>query len=652
MGITARGAWACVQRHFRELDVDVQTMPVRVIGVGDMSGDVFGNGMLLSPQIRLLAAFDHRDIFIDPNPDPAQTLAERQRLFALARSSWQDFDRTKISAGGGVFARSAKSIPLSPQIRAVLGIEAASLTPNDLITAILKIDTDLLWFGGIGTYVRASSESDEQVGDKANDAVRISAPDLKCKVIGEGANLGITQRGRIEAATRGIRLNADFIDNSAGVNTSDQEVNIKIALTPLTATGKLISGDRLTLLTRMTDDVAAACLANNYQQSLAISLAQRASARDIGYLARLARVLEDRRLLDRKLEALPTGAEFAQRQNAGNGLARPEIAVLLSWAKIALNADLLASKAPDDAALHPMLSEYFPAELRAVAQSGIDAHPLRREIIATRITNSMINRGGPAMAVRLMDETGRSAEDIAYAFLAARASFGLPELWQRIDELDLKIPGSVQLDLYAETQTFLLAATAGLLRRPPGSTLMATIAACRPAVEDLASMAVDVCTPAQKTRARDWLRQLEQAGVPASVADRVTILPVLIHAPTIVDLIAGSGRSSADAARAVLGASDYFRIDELDTKARQLKISDYYDRLALNSALGALKAASRILAQRVLKDGDVSDVGGWAVTRAPQLRAAKAVLDDIVSSGDLTVSRLTVAAAQVRDHTE
>ena len=369
MAITARGAWECVKRHFREMDIDIQTQPFRVVGVGDMSGDVFGNGMLLSEHIQLVAAFDHRDIFIDPNPR-ADSFAERKRLFDLPRSSWQDYDKAKISKGGGVFPRSAKSIALSDEMKTLLGLDAASVTPAELMRAILKCRTDLLWFGGIGTYVRASSERDEEVGDRANDALRVAATEVNARVIGEGANLGVTQRGRIEFAARGGRIDTDFIDNSAGVNTSDQEVNIKIAIAPATRAGKLDPDARKKLLAAMTEDVAAASLRNNYQQSLALSLAERRSARDLPDYALLMRSLETRGLFTRSLESLPDDSELQERGRAGRGLTRPELAVLLSFAKIALQHDILQSKVPDEPQLESWLTAYFPPLLRERYRAG------------------------------------------------------------------------------------------------------------------------------------------------------------------------------------------------------------------------------------------------------------------------------------------
>jgi glutamate dehydrogenase len=650
MGITARGAWESVKRHFREMDIDIQQTPFRVIGVGDMSGDVFGNGMLLSDKIRLIAAFDHRDIFIDPAPDTAASFAERKRLFDLPRSSWQDYDKAMISKGGGVFTRSAKSVPLSPEIKALLGVDAATMTPAELINVVLKAETDLLWFGGIGTYVRAPEETDEQVGDRANDAIRITSDELQAKVIGEGANLGMTQRGRVGAASRGIRLNTDFIDNSAGVNTSDQEVNVKIMLGSAVAAGRLDIATRNRVLAEMTGDVAAAVLVNNYQQSLALSLAERASRHSIGYLSRLMHALEDRSLLDRKLEALPSDPEIAAKQAAGTGLTRPELAVLLSWAKIALNRDLLASTVPDDAAGEGLLFEYFPPALREKYASEIRKHQLRREIIATRVTNSMINRGGPAMAVRLADETGRTVADIAYAFMAARAIFGLPEIWTAIGALDGRIHGALQLDLYARTQHLLLEQTAGLLRQSHPQTMADLIARYRPAVESLDAILDKVATPDQLARIAEQAKQLTEAGVPDALARSMARFEVQKFAPGIADIGGDTGRSIEQTAHVALAAADYVRLGELEARAAALRITDYYDRLAIDSGLNAIRAAGRSLARSALRDhfDGAPDFAAWLEANAARLAQVKHTLDEIAAAPDITVSRLTVAASRVR----
>ncbi len=651
MAITARGAWECVKRHFREMDVDIQTTPFRVVGVGDMSGDVFGNGMLLSPAIRLVAAFDHRDIFIDPDPDPVTSFAERERLYDKPRSSWQDYDRTKISKGGGVFSRTAKSIPLSDQMRRLLEIDAAALTPAELLRAILKCETDLLWFGGIGTYIRAASETDEDAGDRANDPIRITSPEVRAKVIGEGANLGVTQRGRIEYANLGGRLNTDFIDNSAGVNSSDQEVNIKIAVGPAVASGRLDASGRQTLLVSMTNEVGAACLVNNYQQSLALSLAERHSARDLGYLARLLRELESRGLVERKLEALPSEQDIARRQSAGTGMTRPELAVLLSFAKIALSADLIASKVPDDPACEPILMSYFPPALRERFADDIKDHRLRREIIATGLTNAVINRGGPATAVRLSDETGRDTSHVALAYLAAVAVFDLTTLWHEIDALDGKIKGENQLALYARVQDFLLEQTESFLRHDINGDLAETIKVHRACIAWFESVLQSSATPRQLEALEAARQHLESLGAPSTLATRLASLDLLSHGPSITWLAQETGHEMVAAARISLAVADYLRLDELKATAAAVTIRDYYDRLALTGAVHTLETARRALATDALAFNKESglEFEAWEQRRRQRLARSKAMLDEIAEAGDVTVSRLTVAAAQLRD---
>src|SRR5499433_2976863 len=456
MGITARGAWESVKRHFREMDLDLSRTPFSVVGVGDMSGDVFGNGMLRERTIRLVAAFDHRDIFIDPNPDPQRSFEERRRLFGLPRSSWEDFNRSIISPGGGVFSRAAKEIDLSIQARTALGIAAAKATPQEIMNAILKAPVDLLWFGGIGTYVRASSEADGSVSDRANDTIRAAAAELRCKVIGEGANLGLTQRARIEAGLRGIRLNNDAIDNSAGVNTSDVEVNIKIALSVPLRDGRLTRNDRNILLAGMTEEVADLVLRNNYQQTLALSLVERRGLEDLGFQQRLMQTLEKRQLLARDVEFLPTDMEIVERRRRGQPLTRPELAVLLAYAKLALHEDLLRSDVPDDPYLARELSRYFPQSIWTHFPDAFERHRLRRDIISTQLANSMINRGGPPLVVRIADQTGASVDRIAAAFAAVRESFRLTALNTSIEALDNKVSGAVQLGLFTAVQNLLL----------------------------------------------------------------------------------------------------------------------------------------------------------------------------------------------------
>ncbi|MEO1102940.1 MAG: NAD-glutamate dehydrogenase domain-containing protein, partial [Pseudomonadota bacterium] len=458
MGITARGGWEAVKRHFREMDHDIQSEPFTVVGVGDMSGDVFGNGMLLSRHIKLIAAFDHRDIFIDPDPDPAVSFDVRQKLFEMPRSSWQDYDRAALSAGGGIYSRASKSINLSPEARAVLDIGPGHHAPNEILRAILRANADLLWFGGIGTYVRAASESNLDIGDRTNDPIRVEAHELRVKVIGEGANLGVSQKGRIAYALNGGRINSDAIDNSAGVNTSDVEVNIKIAFAEAMRRGELAREDRNALLEKMTDEVAELVLRNNYLQTLAISLSKRRNTENSGFQRRLMEVLEPRGL-DRELEDLPSNAALEERTARGEGLTRPEIGVLLAYAKLTLFDDILQSDVPDDAYLGRELARYFPVEMTDGFGDEVQSHRLRREIIATMLANSMINRGGPTFMIRVSDQTGASVTEIARAFAAARDTYNLIGLNEDVDRLDAKIPGDVQLSLYALARRLLLDAT-------------------------------------------------------------------------------------------------------------------------------------------------------------------------------------------------
>ena len=527
MGITARGAWEAVKRHFRELDTDITTTPFTVVGVGDMSGDVFGNGLLRESTTRLLAAFDHRDIFIDPDPDPARSFAERARLFVLPRSSWQDYDKALISKGGGVFPRSSKEIVLSPAAQAAIGLNKEKVTPQEVMNAILKAQVDLLFFGGIGTYVRAATETDEAAGDRANDAIRITGGQLRCKVIGEGANLGMTQRGRIEAAHAGVKLNTDAIDNSAGVNTSDVEVNIKIALSLPVRDGRLTIETRNTLLGQMTDEVAALVLRNNYLQTLALSLAERSGVEDMGFQQRLIQTLEQRGELDRAVEVLPDDMVIADRIKRSQPFTRPELAVLLAYAKLSLYAELLESPVPDDPYLGRELTRYFPKELVQAFPDALEKHRLRREIIATQLANSMINRGGPSLVVRIADQTGASSAAIASAFAAARNSFDMPALNEEINALDGKVPGKVQLELYEAVQNLLLDRLVWFLRNVDLSAGLANIVDhYRHGVEAVAA-ALETLPPEALAARQARTAGLAKAGVPDALARRIAGLPEL-----------------------------------------------------------------------------------------------------------------------------
>lgn len=655
MGITARGAWEAVRRHFREMDIDIRTTPFTVAGVGDMSGDVFGNGMMLENTIKLVAAFDHRDIFLDPNPDPVASLKERQRLFALPRSSWQDYDKSLISTGGGVFSRSAKSIPLSPAVREALGFDKSSASPAEVMSAILRAPVDLLWFGGIGTYIRASAETDAQAGDRANDAIRITGAEVRAKVVGEGANLGVTQRGRIEAGRRGIRLNTDAIDNSAGVNTSDVEVNIKIALVPAARDGRLDADSRKALLSSMTDEVAALVLRNNYLQTLALSLAERRGLDELGFHQRLMQQLEARGLLDRTVEYLPGDAELNERRGRGEGLSRPELAVLLAYAKLTAHSDLLDTDVPDDPYLARELAAYFPPELQARFADGIEGHRLRRDIIATRLCNAMINHGGPAFVARLADETGADVGSIAKAYAATRDSFSLAALEKEIDALDGSVPGAVQLALYAAVKDMLLDRTVWFLRnvdlRQSLDELVSHYSAGIGPVEEVLGGVVRELVP-EETRATHDAKIAEwtQAGVPEPLARRIARLPAIESSTDIVMIADRTNSAISDVATTFFAVGLHFRLDRILGPAQALSVPDYYDRLALERALAAFEIAVRRLTAEVITEHGpgAAGVAAWAAARGEVVERARNGVYEIAGSG-LTVSKLSVAASLIGD---
>lgn len=651
MGITARGAWESVKRHFREMDIDIGRTPFSVVGVGDMSGDVFGNGLLREKTTRLIAAFDHRDIFIDPDPDPLAGFAERQRLFNLPRSSWQDYNKGLISKGGGVYPRNLKQIELSNEARKALGIEAVLLTPQDLMRAILKAPVDLLFFGGIGTYVRASSESDLAAGDRANDAIRIAGSDLRVKVVGEGANLGMTQLGRIEAARTGVRLNTDAIDNSAGVNTSDVEVNIKIALAEPVRSGRLTLPARDELLTSMTDDVAALVLRTNYQQTLALSLAQRRGMEDFGFQQRLMQSLEQRGLLDRVVEFLPDDMTLGERRKRAEALTRPELSVLLAYAKLTLYSDLLDSPVPDDPYLGREIGRYFPAALAERFPEALQNHRLRREIIATQLANSIINRGGPSLIVRIADQTGASSTSIAQAFAAVRDSYAMTAFNTDIDALDAKVAGDVQLDLYRAVQDLLLDRLVWFLRNVDLTQGLAGIVEHYRDGIAAVDAALGKVLSKEMSEARDARqRELLAARVPEELAWRVANLPVLTSAPDIVLVAARAKKPVADVAATYFAVNAHFRIAPVIAAARAIPVADYFDRLALDRALDSIGDAERKITASIVAGGasGPAAVEAWAKANAAKVDRIRDGIHQIAATG-LTLSKLTVAASLLGD---
>jgi glutamate dehydrogenase len=650
MGITARGAWESVKRHFREMDINIHETPFSAVGVGDMSGDVFGNGMLREKTTRLLGAFDHRDIFIDPDPDPEKSFNERQRLFDLPRSSWQDYDKSLISQGGGIYPRSSKEIALGAEAQKLFGLPA-KVTPHELMRAILKAKVDLLFFGGIGTYVRASTESDEAVGDRANDALRITGADLRCKVIGEGANLGMTQRGRVEAALKGVRLNTDAIDNSAGVNTSDVEVNIKIALSQPVEAGKLTIEKRNEFLASMTDEVARLVLRNNYLQTLALSLVQRRGLEDLGFQQRLMQTLEQRGQLDRAVELLPDDMTLSERRKRNAPLTRPELAVLLAYAKLTLYGELLDSKVPDDPYLGRELGRYFPKEMSASFPDALQGHRLRREIISTQLANSMINRGGPTLMVRIADQTGAGAEAIALAFTAVRDSYGMPALNEEINTLDNKVPGKLQLSLYADVENLLLDRLVWFLRNvdfKQGLDKIIThyrdgIGQVRAALADALSKDVAAARDRRET-------ELIKAGAAAELARTLADLPILKAAPDIVVVADRAKKPIAEVAKTYFASEAYFQLDRVTGKIADIAVADYFDRLALDRALDQIGDAERRLTAAMVGNGSAGAeaVEKWVGERKDEVERIRASIHEIAGSG-LTLSKLSVAASLLGD---
>jgi glutamate dehydrogenase len=652
MGITARGAWEAVKRHFRELDRDIQTQAFTVVGVGDMSGDVFGNGMLLSPQIHLIAAFDHRDIFIDPDPDPSISLAERARLFTLPRSSWQDYNKELISKGGGVYSRSLKQVPLFAEARRALGLGNEPVTPNDVMRAILKAEVDLLWFGGIGTYVRASTETEAQAGDKANDALRISGAEIGAKVVGEGANLGVTQRGRVEYALKGGRINTDAIDNSAGVNSSDLEVNIKIALGTLTRAGTLTYQVRNEFLASMTDEVAELCLRNNYLQTLAISVAEHRGLAEFPDHLSLIDNLERRGLLNRAVEFIPDDVALRERAISGRGLTRPELAVILAYAKLTVYTDLLATTVPDDLYLSKELYRYFPPRLDETFPDAVSGHRLRREVIATVLSNAMINRGGPAFVHEMQTATSADVGQIAAAYAAARDSYGLQDYNAQIDALDGMISGATQLALYAEIEALLMRESLWFLRNTAfDQGLQPLIERYAEGVAAIRAQLPALIPPFLAELIGKRAAAFESGGAPRDISRKIAELSALSLGTDIVLVADRSGVEVLDAAAAFFGVLDVFKLGRVIEAGSRIVLADKFDRMALDRALANLMRAQRDLTADVLEfgTGDIATrLAAWHASRPDAIDRVTTAVQSL-TEGDMTVSRLSVAAGLLAD---
>jgi glutamate dehydrogenase len=651
MAITARGAWECVKRHFREIGVDIQKQNFTVCGIGDMAGDVFGNGMLQSPCIRLVAAFNHQHIFIDPQPDPRRSFAERERMFKLPRSSWEDYSRTAISKGGGVYLRSAKNLTLSREAQTLLELPA-QVTPNDIVKAILKAHVDLLWNGGIGTYVKASTESHSDVGDRSNDAVRIDARDLNCKVIGEGGNLGLSQLGRIEFARRGGRLNTDFIDNSAGVNCSDVEVNLKILLNGAVRAGEITQAARNRLLVQMTDEVAGLVLRNNYLQGQAISTSEFQSKQRLSESAYVIRALERAGDLNRSLEFLPSEEDIAERRQAGEGLTRPELAITLSYGKIWLYRALIHSNVPEDPYLSTELNRYFPTPVQKRFAKRIKRHRLRREIIATAITNSLINRMGPVFPVRAQDDTGADPAAIARAYSIAREVFAVRNIWAQIEALDNHIPAAVQYTAMFQTTRLLRHMSYWLLEnRRKDLDIERAVSRYAGKVTELFHELPDVLSVTQKARLGALRSQLVEQRVPEHLAARIASLEELHSALDLVEVAMAARVRIGYAAKAYFDLGERIGLTWIKDQIEALTADGHWQAVArgtLRDNLYALQSKITLAVLRCKGREAGARVEQWLSRHSDPIDALKRVVVDLRTGSPPDFATISVALQAVR----
>ncbi|MBA4502070.1 NAD-glutamate dehydrogenase [Marinobacterium marinum] len=656
MGITARGAWVSVERHFRELGINTATDAFTVLGIGDMSGDVFGNGLLRSDQARLIAAFNHQHIFIDPDPDSKVSFAERERLFARPGAGWADYDTDLISQGGGVFERSAKAINVTPEIRQMTGISSNRVTPTELISALLRARVDLIWNGGIGTYIKASDENNTEVGDKANDALRVDASEVRARVIGEGGNLGVTQRGRMELAAGGCRLNTDFIDNAGGVDCSDHEVNIKILLDAAVQNGDMTVKQRNRLLREMTDDVAELVLQNNYRQVQAISLAEARSAISMAEYRRFINGLEGQGRLNRALEFLPSEDQLAERQNAHEGFSRPELSVLVSYSKADLKEQLLASSVADDPYLARELLTAFPERLHRTHGAELEQHRLRREIIATQIANQMVNLMGINFAERLLTSTGAGIEHIVRAYILARDIFSLKPIWEGVEGLDYRAAAEIQLDMMHDLQHLIRRATRWFVRNRP------TALECEQEREHFAphleaitrNLGELLCGEPFEIWHAAYSRYTD-AGVPARLAQVVAGSRSLYSALSIIEVASELGVTVESAAQAYFGLGERLELHWFSTRLNELSISSYWQALARDTFRDDLDAQQRALTASVLQAAHQGQrpvpeqLTSWLEQNRPHIERWLEVLAELKSAGSQDYAMYTVAVRELAD---
>ncbi|WP_433700001.1 NAD-glutamate dehydrogenase [Nocardiopsis sp. CA-288880] len=656
MGITARGAWESVKYHFREMGVNVQEEPFTAVGVGDMSGDVFGNGMLLSKQTKLVAAFDHRHVFLDPDPDPHTSWAERKRLFDLPRSTWEDYDPALLSAGGGVHPRTAKSVPVTPQVREVLGIDedVDSLTPDELIRHILTSPVDLLWNGGIGTYVKASTQTHADAGDKANDQVRVDATELRVKVVGEGGNLGLTQPARIEFAREGGRVNTDFIDNSAGVDTSDHEVNIKIMLDREVRAGSLGKGDRDQLFIDMTDEVADLVLDNNYAQNTVLGAARKQDRQMLHVHGRYMRHLERTKVLKRKQEDLPSDKTIAERRAAGKGLTGPEFATLLSYTKISLKDQIAASDLAEDPYLADTLTGYFPTPLRSERfAEGVASHPLRREIIVNQVVNQLVNRSGVTFAFRLNEELGSGAADIARAFLVVQEVLQLRRFWDAVEELDHEISVDSQLSLLLETRKLAERSARWLLRnRTFPFDIRSEIGFFADGVGEVLPRLVEMLRGRDREAFTERRDRYVSMGVSSGLAERVAAMVPAYSTLDLVEIARRTGRPVAKVAELYFALADRLNISWWRERIIDLPRDDRWATMARSALRDDLYAAHADLTGRVLESGPSEDadelIAAWLAQNSETVERAGITLSEIQEHERFDLATLSVALRSFR----
>ncbi|CAA7621264.1 NAD-glutamate dehydrogenase [Magnetospirillum sp. SS-4] len=661
MGITARGAWVAVERHFREMGVDTRTQDFTCVGVGDMSGDVFGNGMLRSPHIRLVAALNHAHVFLDPNPDPQRTFAERERLFNAAKA-WPDYDVSTISEGGGIFPRTAKTIPISPQVRDCFGIDADQLTPTELIRVLLRAPVDLLFFGGIGTYVKASGETNADAGDRANDSLRVDGRDINARVVGEGANLGFTQLGRIEYAQSGAggqggRIDTDAIDNSAGVDCSDHEVNIKILVNDLVAAGDLTPKQRDRLLVEMTEEVGALVLRDNYLQTQAISMMEAQGADLLDAQGRFMRLLEKAGRLDRSIEFLPPDETLTERAARRQGLTRPELAVLLAYGKIWLYEHILASDLPGDPFMAADLSKYFPTALQNRFGNDISRHRLRREIVATVVTNSIVNRVGGAFVAELMETTGHPPAQVARAYIVARDAFRLREVWRAIEALDGLVPASAQTAMLAEANRLVERATLWVLRSMPSPfALGAGISELSPGVAALEAAVPAILPPDAAAAVAARIQMFVDQGVPEDLARRVGNLIVLASAADILRIATRRSISIDAAGSLYFAVGARFSLGWLRASAEQLSGRGHWLKLAAAAAIEDLYGHQRDITNRVAESQPgrpaAQALAAWEDSCRAAVERAESLLAEMKAASHIDLPMIMVAGRQLRTLTE